>query len=233
MSLTLYLENGIASLREEIDMPRVILWRHQAEAIRKLAKSADMGHDVMNLAAKMKLEAERRLGQMLAILDVHPGGDQKSPNGNRILLKDIGFNKSRSSRVRKLAIFTDLQWDGFLSEHSSLGTELTSAEALRCLRAIMPSVPKRSPQKRPKRNGHPIVPDPETAPTSTRDVDQGNTVENLIERMDEVRNHFRMVVQLLEVLCSTGTTTLTPASQRVLQRYFREIDQLLKNRKRV
>lgn len=225
--LTLFLKQGIAILRDETDIERLVLWRNRAESMRNFAKSANFGGVLMNLAAKMKLEAERRLGQVLTMMHIRPGGDQKSRKREKLLLKDIGFNYNRSSRSQRLAAFTVQQWSDFLSESRESGRELTTASAMRCINLISSSRTRRASKTKPRSKGSSFVIDRAAAPLHRHNSEQNSHRISSIEKMNEVRLHFRMVRQLLEPLCVTGTITLSTASQRVLGRYFTEIDHLL------
>ena len=90
--------------------------RDRAAAVKAYAKKARLGQQIVAEAAAIRLQAERRLGEMLQSLelaDSAPGNqytgrveDAPSENG-RICLRDLGLTKSDSSRSQRLARLPD------------------------------------------------------------------------------------------------------------------------------
>ena len=84
--------------------------RDKAEAICSYNKKAGRSRRIVLLAAEVKLDAERRIGQLLAALPLAngaPGNQYTGKQTNRshaatgpIRLRDLGLTKSDSSRAQ-------------------------------------------------------------------------------------------------------------------------------------
>lgn len=59
------------------------------EAMRKLAKKAGRSLDEQNAWAAVRLDADRRRGELLAAIDLSPGRPPKSSHDARITLKSL------------------------------------------------------------------------------------------------------------------------------------------------
>ncbi len=120
-----------------------------AEAARVYARQARLGLEAQNDAAEIRLRAERKLGELLASMDKHPGG-----NVNRSLratgwseqptrLHDLGISKSQSSRWQAIAAVPTHVFDQHLADVREQArrdgtTELTSAGAILLARQYRP-----------------------------------------------------------------------------------------------
>ena len=97
--------------------------RDKAEAMRAYARQAK-NKDLETDAAEIRMRAERRLGEMLALAkeagQISPG--QPPKNGaaeepfSRVTLGEAGIDKKLSSRAQKLAAVPEDQFEGMLGE---------------------------------------------------------------------------------------------------------------------
>ncbi len=121
-----------------------------AEAARVYSRQARLGLEAQNDAAEIRLRAERKLGELLASMDKHPGGNLNrsqaatgSP-GAPARLHDLGISKSQSSRWQAIAAVPEHVFDRHLADVLEQArrdgtTELTSAGAILLARQYRPS----------------------------------------------------------------------------------------------
>ncbi len=81
--------------------------RDKAEAARVYAKQAKYSQTVVNDCAEIKIWAERRAGELLAVMEKDKGG-RPNKKTSRIVrqvssLKDLGIGRDQSSRWQKIA----------------------------------------------------------------------------------------------------------------------------------
>jgi hypothetical protein len=110
-----------------------------AEAARVYARQARLSLEAQNDAAEIRLRAERKLGELLARMNKHPGGNinrsQPATGSNKpVRLQELGVSKSQSSRWQAIAAVPEHVFDRHLAEVREQGrrdgmTELTSAGA--------------------------------------------------------------------------------------------------------
>ena len=113
--------------------------RDKAVAVKAYAKKAKIGHRIVVEAAAIKLRAERRLGQMLQTIelaDAAPGNQYTGPKAPtsdepRIYLRDLGINKSDSSRIQRIAALPQEVFDRYLTDNIQADREPTMAGVLR------------------------------------------------------------------------------------------------------
>jgi site-specific DNA-methyltransferase (adenine-specific) len=122
-----------------VDDARAI--RDVAEAARVYARQARLGLEAQNDAAEIKLRAERKLGELLAEQEKHPGGNinrSQPATGSPVepaRLRDLGISKSQSSRWQAIAAVPEPVFDQHMADVREQGrrdgkTELTSAGAI-------------------------------------------------------------------------------------------------------
>ena len=109
---------------------RVIL--DVAEAARIYAKRAHCSMEVINHAVRIKLDAERKAGGLLAKMEKDRGGgdvksgDHRSRKATGVRLADIGVTKSQSSRWQLMAAIPEKVFAKTVDETAAKGKELTS-----------------------------------------------------------------------------------------------------------
>jgi len=125
--------------------------RDTAEAVRVYAKQArDL--DMQNMAAEIRIRAERRAGQLLLEMEKNPGrrGEGRPrKDGTKVTrsafakayppkLDDIGITKDQSSKWQRLALLVDeATFDKALIQARAENGELTNAALLREIRQIV------------------------------------------------------------------------------------------------
>jgi hypothetical protein len=126
--------------------------RDKAEAVRTYAKLAgDL--DMQNMAAEIRIRAERRAGQLLSDMEKNPGtrGEGRPrKDGTKVFtrssrttayppkLEDIGITKDQSSKWQRLALRVDeATFEKALVQAREKNGELTNAALLREIREIV------------------------------------------------------------------------------------------------
>jgi hypothetical protein len=128
--------------------------RDKAEAVRVYAKQArDL--DMQNMAAEIRIRAERRAGQLLLEMEKNPGtrgAGRPRKDGSRITwsktstantpkLGDIGVTKDQSSKWQRLAMLVnDGTFERALAQAREKNGELTNAALLREIKEIVTPV---------------------------------------------------------------------------------------------
>jgi hypothetical protein len=183
--------------------------RDRAEALRKYAKAARLGLEWRNEAAKAKLRAERKLGEMLAGLTLN-GGDRRSKfHAARVKLADLSIEPTQSHRWQQMASVPEAQFEEYLRETEAAGHEITAAGVSRLdnrRRKRMPIVLSRRFRK------------PSSVPRSARDA----------ELLSEAWNHSELLLRLLEPACMNEAFMLQRPERRLVVRLLREICEFLR-----
>jgi len=116
--------------------------RNQAEAIRYAAKQAQMGIEMINDAAELKLRAERQAGELLAGMEKAKGGGDTS-TGNRVqpvqeppTLSDLGVEKWQAARWQQISEMPQDNFEQYIAETRSEQAEVTTAGVLRLAQLI-------------------------------------------------------------------------------------------------
>lgn len=105
--------------------------RDQAEALRLYIKQQHGSLIMQNQCAEIKLRSERRAGELLAE-KIQPGGDRRSGSRSHDeTLKEIGINKSQSSRWQAIATMPETKFEQHLAQTQAEGEELTTAGVLK------------------------------------------------------------------------------------------------------
>jgi len=114
------LETARRLLAEVRSMDEVKAIHDFAEAARVYTRQARLGLEAQNDAAEIRLRAERKLGELLASMDKHPGGNanlsQPATGWNKpARLHDLGISKSQSSRWQAIAAVPEHVFSGRLA----------------------------------------------------------------------------------------------------------------------
>lgn len=209
--------------------------RSRAEAVRSWVKSAALGLELQNRAAEVKLRAERKAGQLLADLRLR-GGDRKSAHGEeRVRLSDLGISHNQSKRWQKEAAIPEDEFQCYVRSASQLGEEVTTAGLLRLSHRIDSASASRA-RSDGIRDNH--GPEASRAPDSDH---RGGEAEpdgeelssfhreypELVEMIDEMKNHHALLITLLEPLYEGRQETLLPGQRRGIRHYMFEVERLL------
>lgn len=110
--------------------------RDKAEAARKYAESAALGLEMQNVAAELKLRAERKAGELLRELRLH-GGDRKSRvRQSHLKLDQLGISRVQSHRWQIEASVPDDDFEKYVRSSNDLQKELTSVGLVRLAKLI-------------------------------------------------------------------------------------------------
>lgn len=141
-----------------------------AEQARRWAKRARLGREAENHATRIRIEAERKAGQILAEAPKHPAG---RPSENRSdhptdlppRLSDLGISKQQSSDWQRMAAVPDEVFEAHVEEVTSKGDPLTTRGVVEVARKIERE--KRAAEPKP------IIP-PESVPARIDVADARN-----------------------------------------------------------
>ena len=129
--------------------------RDQAEAVRQYAKTAQLGLDIQNDAAAIKIEAERKAGAILAKMNKNGGrilrGRTLEPRDDTPTLKDIGIGKTQSHRWQLQAAVPEKQFREYLTAKQKSQQEVTSNGLLKLAKQL--AAAKTQSSEAPKREG--------------------------------------------------------------------------------
>ena len=124
----------------------------------RVRQEHQLGLELQNQAAEIRLHAERKAGDMLREMQKHKGG-RPSKTGNTLLpvLEDLGITKIQSCRWQRLARVPQDSFAQYVASTNRLGEELTAAGLLRLNRQVGESKASTGSRKRagrdePKRN---------------------------------------------------------------------------------
>lgn len=133
----LILINATTELATATSIQEVKQIHNMAEAVRVMSKKVGKGLKDQNKAAEIKIRSERKLGQLLA--DIELGRGKRTDlvatcdhvKDDRPTLKDLGISKSDSSRWQTLASMPEAIFEGHIQKVVDAGKELTTAGMLR------------------------------------------------------------------------------------------------------
>jgi|LakMenEpi03Aug12_release.lakeMendotaPanAssembly.Ray.scaffolds.fasta_scaffold258258_2 N6-adenosine-specific RNA methylase IME4 len=115
----------------------VLQIRDQAEALRVYIKAASDSLDAANMAAEIKLRAERKAGQMLTAMEKPKGGrpsktaDILSGVSATKSLDDLGVTEKQSSRWQREAMVPEEAFVEYMTSCVQRGSEITQAGLLK------------------------------------------------------------------------------------------------------
>jgi N6-adenosine-specific RNA methylase IME4 len=116
----------------------------KAEAARIYAKRVGAALPVINSATRLKLEAERKAGEILAGMEMHKGG-QGTGSITRPVLSDMGITKTQSSRWQRAATVPDDAFRKYVESADILDKEITTAGLLKLANIHTPKNGARPP----------------------------------------------------------------------------------------
>jgi len=207
--------------------------RDKAEAVRQYARSAALGLQAQNIAAALKLRAERKAGELLSQLKLR-GGDRKSKAHDESLnLNTLGINRNQSYRWQLEAKVPEKLFEQYLTRTSEARKEITAQGLLKLAKGIKPTRPPRHRERAPARSLMGIASSLESAARkrlkltsrSTRHEDLAN--ESSGDLIVELQNHRNLLAILVEPLVSERPVPLPLADRRMIIRILGEMEQLL------
>lgn len=200
-------------LAETTSIEEVKSIRDKAESFRVYARTAQLGLELQNRAAELKLKAERRAGNFIASLRLHGGDRRSSKRESSVKLEDVGINKSQSRRWQLMALVPDDEFNRYIKASTELGEEISTQGLLRIASVI-------------KRRGKPK----KSAFVPTRMDDKiGMEVlsEGVVEALAELHAHQKVMTSILEPVCEGVRQSLTDGARRHLKRLLIEMESLI------
>jgi hypothetical protein len=209
------------ALAEARTLPEVKGMRDRAEAVRVFAKSAHMCLSIQNLAAEIKLRAERKAGEMIAEFHMHGGDRRSSLHDGNLKLDDLGISPHQSHRWQKEATVPETEFERFLREAEAHGIEVTAAGLLRLAQRLNPDN-KQSPPSRSRKakgpNGRSVRVVGASRPTS---------VAMVRELIRELTDHRGQLSNILSPVCSRAGVEMKLIERRQVLRLLAESESLL------
>lgn len=136
--------NAARSFDEITDIKEIVSIRDRAA--RYLAENAWLGLEIQNLAAELKLRAERRAGHLLRSITKH-GGDRKSAVHNKALkLADLGIDHNQSARWQREASVPDDLFGEYVAAAKEFRKPITARGLLRLEQTLAHKRRYRKPQ---------------------------------------------------------------------------------------
>lgn len=122
-----------AAIATCVSMPELKEMRAEATAIKTLAKQQRASLEVQNEAAALKLSVERRIGQILKVIEKNRGAAKKKDEGTDAppTLEEMGIDKSAADRWQKIGSLSDEDFDRYIDGCKLSNQEITQADALR------------------------------------------------------------------------------------------------------
>lgn len=111
------------------ELPDIKKIRDKASALQQFARSADIGLEAQNFAAILKIEAERKAGELLKGF-----GKKKNQHAGNIALPalaELGISKMKSSRWQRMAEVSDEHLTELIDKCNAGNREVTSAAVLK------------------------------------------------------------------------------------------------------
>lgn len=207
------LDSASRLLAEAESLQDVKTIRDKAEATRVFARAAQMGLNLQNRAAELKLRAERKAGTLLASLRLR-GGDRRSKRRSVSLkLQDLGITRHQSKRWQQLASVSEPDFSEYLRVANAAGREVTSAAVHRIARSA-------------RRRRSPVVSDTDLSKRSIDGLVRAGAKNDFI---GELMNHCQLLSQILRPIYESKEHELKLAEKRVVGRLLTEMSQLLQD----
>jgi N6-adenosine-specific RNA methylase IME4 len=127
-------------LKEARDLPEVTKVMREAEMLRAWARQAEFSRDVQNDWAALKLDAERKAGDMLTKMELNNGRPKEKVSLTGTVpvrdtfsprLADLGLNRKQSSTWQRIAKIPTPTYEAYKTEAQESGKEITESGALR------------------------------------------------------------------------------------------------------
>lgn len=125
------LSKAARALSQAKSLDEVLSIRDHAIAAQVYVRAAKLGLGMQNDATEIKLRAERKAGEFLALMPKH-NGDPLSHDVTR--LSELGVERMQSSRWQRIASVPEKDFESHLEATKSDGKEITTASVLRLAR---------------------------------------------------------------------------------------------------
>ena len=121
-----------SALRQAASIDEVRSIRDRAVAIQAYLRQSRESLSMQNMAAEIRLRAEKKLGKLLYERVNHQGGrSSKRSHDATVSLRALGVSKSQSSRLQRVARIPDEAFERYIATTKDSREELTTAGLLR------------------------------------------------------------------------------------------------------
>ena len=230
------------ALAETNDLKEVKSLRDKAEAASQYIANARLGQNLQNLAAAVKLRAERRIGQLLRELIPHGGNRRSSRHHADLKLSDLGIDSSQSSRWRREAAVPEAVFEQYLTLANKLGQDITARGLLRLARTMTNG--RTSDQRTEfgcaQSSDTPVPCDVDVSDLLYRNREKGSTCASdasearIHELLTEMSNHRDLLAGILAPICDGRCDLTLLLSQRhIIARLLSDIQSLIRRIERM
>ena len=227
------LSRASAALAEARSLSDIKDVRDKAEAVRHYAKSIAMGLEMHNLAAEIKLRAERKAGKLLRSLSLRGGNRKSKCHDDRLKLADLGIDANQSSRWQREAEIPEDVFQTYVEHTTSAKKEISAAGLLaiaKRLKVLDRNLGNSRSASAPLggHNSSRIFMGDVSIETHTAENNNGIPCPaSPLEVIQETKDHLALVAQILTPLCTLGKAELSRAESRHLRSLLGEIEKLL------
>ena len=189
--------------------------RDRAEYLRTETVKRELGLEIHNHAAEVKLRAERRLGGRLSEMKLR-GGDRRSHRKGQVSLRELGIDKNQSARWQQEASVPDELFTDYLARARNHGQEISSAALLRLAKQIRQGcginrVRMAEASESLKASWSKERWSSQAAPLQASEI------------VTEGKNHLRTLSTLFEFLCERANLPPDAGESRACRRYLFEV----------
>ena len=204
--------------------------RDEADAVRTHVKCSHPDLELLNLAAELKLQAERQIGRILIELKLRGGNRRSKGSREPVKLRDLGVDKNQSARWQLEASVPETLFCQFVRNTHASGQEITSASLIRLARRLrkQSSLDIGDPAADGTADVNSLasyLPGPPPPPQSKPQ----RAVRELTELVLDAQNHNQLVVNLFESLCQHDVVRPDEGVCRALRRYIGEVESHLES----
>lgn len=222
------IDNARRELEKASTVEQIKAIREDAEFVRTRAQQSSLGIEVQNLAAELKLQAERLGGQFLTQLKLRGKSRSSSRRSGVLRLKDLGIDKNQSARWQLEATVPEPIFRDFVRAAHSAGREISSAALLRLARNLrrgrLDEVMLGSSRHAVELGVQPVsikshlmsVNWSEPEPTSPG-------LSELLDIVNEILNHHATLMLILDSVCQQANLDFSSTDYRAVHRYMDEM----------
>ena len=189
--------------------------RDRAEYLRTLTVKRELGIEVHNDAAEIKLRAERKLGGRLSEMKLR-GGDRRSHRKGQVSLRELGIDKNQSARWQQEASVPDELFTDYLARTRTHGQEISSAALLRLAKKIRQGCGTNRVR----------MPEPLESTKASWTRERWSIQAAPLEASEiatEGKNHLKTLNTLFEFLCDQANLPPDAGESRACRRYLFEV----------
>lgn len=194
------------------DLSEVIDIRDEVEAFRAYAKARRLSLEIQNRAAKLKIQAERKIGSALGALKLR-GGDRKSNSQpESLILQEMGIGRNDSSRWQKEAAAPEDVFQSYCMARLECRQEISTGNFLSFL-----SCRARKPRKR------------RTPAGSKRGSETTTAIPQIVvDDLDEILGHVDTLARMFADISGRLGKQLNRVERREIPRYLERIRTLVR-----